>query len=211
MVAQPLLAVPGAGVSLRCAAFVGTSSAGPRPNAVQRSCVVVEAWAHLSEKTADRRSGCGTHEGAGRMDVTVFDRHVVAERLPSASSSGAGDRGVSAYATGVCRRGGGSPTAAPRAALECDREAVAFNYGGVADLPDFHSIPSGSYAAAVPGGSRAAAIQSGSFASALQSASCWRADRGRENRLNSVPPPSEPDGRISRIRLSGRWFDLKEE
>jgi hypothetical protein len=28
-------------------------------------------------------------------------------------------------------------------------------------------------------------------------------DRGREDRLNSVPPPSEPDGRISRIRLSG--------
>jgi hypothetical protein len=36
-------------------------------------------------------------------------------------------------------------------------------------------------------------------------------DRGRENRLNSVPPPSEPDGRISRIRLSSRWFYLEEE
>jgi len=35
-------------------------------------------------------------------------------------------------------------------------------------------------------------------------------DRGRENRLNSVPPPSEPDRRISRIRLSSRWFYLEE-
>src|SRR5262249_30730 len=29
--------------------------------------------------------------------------------------------------------------------------------------------------------------------------------RGRESRLASVPPPSEPYRRISRIRLSGRW------
>jgi RNA polymerase sigma-70 factor (ECF subfamily) len=29
------------------------------------------------------------------------------------------------------------------------------------------------------------------------------ADRGREDRLSSAPPPSEPDGRFSRIRLSG--------
>ncbi len=36
-------------------------------------------------------------------------------------------------------------------------------------------------------------------------------DRGRENRLSSVPPPSEPDRRISRIRLSSRWFYLEEE
>ncbi len=36
-------------------------------------------------------------------------------------------------------------------------------------------------------------------------------DRGRENRLNSVPPPSEPDVRISRIRLSGWWFYLGED
>jgi len=28
-------------------------------------------------------------------------------------------------------------------------------------------------------------------------------DRGREDRLVPVPPPSEPDGRFSRIRLSG--------
>jgi hypothetical protein len=28
-------------------------------------------------------------------------------------------------------------------------------------------------------------------------------DRGREMRLGSHPPPSEPDVRISRIRLSG--------
>jgi hypothetical protein len=28
-------------------------------------------------------------------------------------------------------------------------------------------------------------------------------DRGREGRTHSAPPPSEPDGRISRIRLSG--------
>jgi hypothetical protein len=27
-------------------------------------------------------------------------------------------------------------------------------------------------------------------------------DRGREDRLSSIPPPSEPDRRISRIRLS---------
>ena len=27
----------------------------------------------------------------------------------------------------------------------------------------------------------------------------------------SVPPPSEPDVRISRIRLSSRWFYLKED
>src|SRR4030095_7193803 len=33
-----------------------------------------------------------------------------------------------------------------------------------------------------------------------------RPDRGREDRLASVPPPSEPDVRISRIRLSSRWF-----
>ena len=31
-------------------------------------------------------------------------------------------------------------------------------------------------------------------------------DRGREDRLRSAPPPSEPDVRISRIRLSSRWF-----
>ena len=28
-------------------------------------------------------------------------------------------------------------------------------------------------------------------------------DRGRKDRLGSVPPPSEPDVRFSRIRLSG--------
>jgi len=36
-------------------------------------------------------------------------------------------------------------------------------------------------------------------------------DRGRETRLDSGPPPSEPDRRISRIRLSSRWFYLEEE
>jgi hypothetical protein len=30
--------------------------------------------------------------------------------------------------------------------------------------------------------------------------------RGREGRLVSAPPPSKPDRRISRIRLSSRWF-----
>ncbi len=30
-------------------------------------------------------------------------------------------------------------------------------------------------------------------------------NRGREGRLVSAPPPSEPDGRISRIRLSSWW------
>jgi hypothetical protein len=36
-------------------------------------------------------------------------------------------------------------------------------------------------------------------------------DRGRENRLVSAPPPSEPDVRVSRIRLSSRWFYLRED
>jgi hypothetical protein len=36
-------------------------------------------------------------------------------------------------------------------------------------------------------------------------------DRGRERRLSSVPPPSEPDLRISRIRLSSRWSYLQED
>lgn len=34
-------------------------------------------------------------------------------------------------------------------------------------------------------------------------------DRGRKDRLGSIPPPSEPDGRISRIRLSSWWFTSK--
>jgi hypothetical protein len=37
------------------------------------------------------------------------------------------------------------------------------------------------------------------------------AHRGRKDRVVPVPPPSEPDGRISRIRLSGRWSYLKED
>src|SRR4051812_5734054 len=36
-------------------------------------------------------------------------------------------------------------------------------------------------------------------------------DRGRESRLASAPPPSEPYRRISRIRLSGRWSYLEED
>ena len=32
----------------------------------------------------------------------------------------------------------------------------------------------------------------------------------RESR-SAVPPPSEPDARISRIRLSGRWSYLQED
>src|SRR6266404_2671782 len=39
----------------------------------------------------------------------------------------------------------------------------------------------------------------------------FQSDRGRENRLSSAPPPSEPDRRVSRIRLSGRWFYLRED
>jgi hypothetical protein len=35
--------------------------------------------------------------------------------------------------------------------------------------------------------------------------------RGREGQLVSVPPPSEPDWRISRIRLSSWWFYLQED
>jgi len=30
-------------------------------------------------------------------------------------------------------------------------------------------------------------------------------DRGREAGISAGPPPSEPDVRISRIRLSGQW------
>ena len=40
---------------------------------------------------------------------------------------------------------------------------------------------------------------------------CEALDRGREKRLNSNPPPSEPDRRISRIRLSSRRFYLRED
>ena len=36
-------------------------------------------------------------------------------------------------------------------------------------------------------------------------------DRGRKSRLSSAPPPSEPYRRISRIRLSGWWCDLKQD
>jgi hypothetical protein len=36
-------------------------------------------------------------------------------------------------------------------------------------------------------------------------------DRGRKGRLSSTPPPSEPDGRFSRIRLSSRWSYLEED
>ncbi|MCE9629827.1 MAG: hypothetical protein K8S94_03790 [Planctomycetia bacterium] len=36
-------------------------------------------------------------------------------------------------------------------------------------------------------------------------------DRGREARLGSGPPPSEPCWRISRTRLSGRWSYLRED
>jgi len=32
---------------------------------------------------------------------------------------------------------------------------------------------------------------------------CATLDRGRESRLGPAPPPSEPDVRFSRIRLSG--------
>ena len=31
-------------------------------------------------------------------------------------------------------------------------------------------------------------------------------DRGRDGALICAAPPSEPDGRISRIRLSSQWF-----
>jgi 2,4-dienoyl-CoA reductase-like NADH-dependent reductase (Old Yellow Enzyme family) len=36
-------------------------------------------------------------------------------------------------------------------------------------------------------------------------------DRGRKDRVVPVPPPSEPDRRVSRIRLSSRWFYLQED
>ena len=38
-----------------------------------------------------------------------------------------------------------------------------------------------------------------------------RREGGREDRLSSVPPPSEPYRRISRTRLSSRWFYLEED
>ncbi len=36
-------------------------------------------------------------------------------------------------------------------------------------------------------------------------------DRGRESQLGSTSPPSEPDRRFSRIRLSSWWFYLSED
>jgi NAD(P)-dependent dehydrogenase (short-subunit alcohol dehydrogenase family) len=37
----------------------------------------------------------------------------------------------------------------------------------------------------------------------------WQIDyRGRDSALDCAAPPSEPDWRISRIRLSGWWFYL---
>jgi hypothetical protein len=36
-------------------------------------------------------------------------------------------------------------------------------------------------------------------------------NRGRRNRVVPGPPPSEPDRRFSRIRLSSRWFYLQED
>ena len=36
-------------------------------------------------------------------------------------------------------------------------------------------------------------------------------DRGRSDTLACIAPPSEPDWRISRIRLSSRWFYLQED
>ena len=38
-----------------------------------------------------------------------------------------------------------------------------------------------------------------------------RMDRGRKDRLSSVPPPSEPCMQISRTRLSSQWSYLKED
>ena len=35
--------------------------------------------------------------------------------------------------------------------------------------------------------------------------------RGRDDTLDCIAPPSEPDWRISRIRLSSRWFYLIED
>jgi hypothetical protein len=35
--------------------------------------------------------------------------------------------------------------------------------------------------------------------------------RGRDGALTCAAPPSEPDWRISRIRLSSRWFYLDED
>jgi hypothetical protein len=40
---------------------------------------------------------------------------------------------------------------------------------------------------------------------------CGLNDRGREDRLDSAPPPSKPDRRISRIRLSSQWSYLRED
>ncbi len=50
----------------------------------------------------------------------------------------------------------------------------------------------------------------GSFIPGLQQECRGLLNRGRERRLVSPPPPSEPDWRISRIRLSSWWFYLVE-
>jgi hypothetical protein len=43
-----------------------------------------------------------------------------------------------------------------------------------------------------------------------QDARATSSDRGRESVIGA-PPPSEPDRRISRIRLSSWWFYLRED
>jgi len=37
-----------------------------------------------------------------------------------------------------------------------------------------------------------------------------RWNRGRERPICGAPPPSEPDGRFSRIRLSGQWAPFRD-
>ena len=49
------------------------------------------------------------------------------------------------------------------------------------------------------------------FIKALKSIVIKSTDRGRNDTLVCIAPPSEPDWRISRIRLSSRWFYLIED
>jgi len=51
----------------------------------------------------------------------------------------------------------------------------------------------------------------GESSESMPEVSHGRIDRGREDRLSSVSPPSEPYWRFSRIRLSSWWSYLEED
>src|SRR5271157_5056697 len=54
-------------------------------------------------------------------------------------------------------------------------------------------------------------LQAASYLDVLRLYYPGKEDRGRKDRLSSVPPPSEPCMRISRTRLSSQWFYLEED